>query len=154
MRASQRANDRQYLHDQSAPITSVSLESIALIYEHATQTRNVACQRRSFGYWQPQKEPTASCALYQLPGTAGAPPLVHRLLSKSCRITNAFFDYKRDESSLMMHSIISTFFFYSSTGLLIFLLKTHDFLKSITLAVSSQNGRQPGDYHFVRPHIA
>ena len=81
-------------------------------------------------------------------------------LIETCRITNSFFDYKGDESSLMMHSKISTIFFYSNTGLLnksiyplILLLKTHDFIKSITL-VGSQDDRQSGRYHFVRPHVA
>ncbi len=52
-------------------------------------------------------------------------------LIETCRITNGFFDYKGDESSLIMHSRISTILFYSTTGLLnksihslIFLLKT------------------------------
>jgi hypothetical protein len=74
---------------------------------------------------------------------------------------NGFFDYKGDESSLMMHSRISTIFFYSTTGLLnksihplILLLKTHDFIILITLAVGSQNDRQPGGYHLVRPLVA
>ena len=81
-------------------------------------------------------------------------------LIETCRITNSFFDYKRDESSLRMHSRVSTIFFYSNTGLLnksiyplILLLKIHDFIKSITL-VGSQNDRQSGGYHFVRPQVA
>jgi hypothetical protein len=81
-------------------------------------------------------------------------------LIESCRIKNSFFDYKGDESSLM-HSRISTNFFYSTTGLLnksiqplILLLKTHAFIKLITLAVGSQYDHQPGGYHFVRPHVA
>lgn len=81
-------------------------------------------------------------------------------LIETCRITNGFFDYK-GESSLMMPSRISTIFFYSTTGLLnksihplILLLKPHDFIISITLAVSSQNDRQSGGYHLVRPHVA
>jgi hypothetical protein len=77
---------------------------------------------------------------YQRPDTAGAPLLARRLLWKL-----GLFDYKRDESSLMMHSGIPTIFFYLTTGLLnksihplVLLLKTHNFIKSITLTVCSQ----------------
>jgi hypothetical protein len=82
-------------------------------------------------------------------------------LIETFSITNGSFDYKRDEWTLKMESKISTIFFYLTTGFLnksilslILLLNKHTLIISITLPVSSKNGRRPGHHHLIKPGIA
>jgi hypothetical protein len=70
-------------------------------------------------------------------------------------------DYKGDEWTLKMELKISTIFFYLTTGFLnksilslILLLNKHILTISITLPVSSKNGRRPGHHHLIKPGIA
>lgn len=67
--------------DKSALITS-SFLNVLLLSTNMLRKRACGTPTMFLGYWQPQKEPTASRALYQRPDTAGTPLLVRRLLSK------------------------------------------------------------------------
>lgn len=112
MHASQRANDRQ-----STLITSISLESVALIYEHATQSCMWHTHDILLAIGSLKKANCKPCSLSS-PRHSRRTAVGSSSLMETCRIMDGFFDYKGGESSLMMHSSISTIFYYSTTGLL------------------------------------